>query len=221
MFAGKHSLKDEVFMKFSTTALALIVAAGLAATSTTAFSSRNAGTATLAAPPTSVAIVDMQKAINDSTEIKARNEALKVRAEARMAELDKFKKDLKDLVESAKLLPEGSPEAVKARAEAVVKNATLEAQFQAYKQLTDIESGDILGDIHAKVIAAVDAIAKRDGYQLVLADDRAIVPPKGRPVEDVGSAINQRRVLYADPAIDITARVLTAMNNEYEAGKSK
>ncbi len=208
-------------MKFSTSALALIVAAGLAATSITALSSRPAGTATLAAPPTAVAIVDMQKAINDSTEIKARNEALKVRAEARMAELDKFKKDLKDLVDSAKLLPEGSPDAVKARAEAVVKNATLEAQFQAYKQLTDIESGDILGDIHAKVIAAVDAIAKRDGYQLVLADDRAIVPPKGRPVEDVGNAINQRRVLYADPSIDITERVLTAMNNEYEAGKAK
>lgn len=208
-------------MKFSTSALALIVAAGLAATSITALSSRPAGTATLAAPPTAVAVVDMQKAINDSTEIKARNEALKIRAEARMAELDKFKKDLKDLVDSAKLLPEGSPDAVKARAEAVVKNATLEAQFQAYKQLTDIESGDILGDIHAKVIAAVDAIAKRDGYQLVLADDRAIVPPKGRPVEDVGNAINQRRVLYADPSIDITERVLTAMNNEYEAGKAK
>ncbi len=208
-------------MKFSTSALALVIAAGLAATSITALSSRSAATATLAAPPTAVAIVDMQKAINDSTEIKARNEALKVRAEARMAELDKFKKDLKDLVDGAKLLPEGSPDAVKARAEAVVKNATLEAQFQAYKQLTDIESGDILGDIHAKVIAAVDAIAKRDGYQLVLADDRAIVPPKGRPVEDVGNAINQRRVLFADPSIDITERVLTAMNNEYEAGKAK
>lgn len=208
-------------MKFSTSALALIIAAGLAATSITALSSRSSATATLAAPPTSVAIVDMQKAINDSTEIKARNEALKVRAESRMAELDKFKKDLKDLVDGAKLLPEGSPDAVKARAEAVVKNATLEAQFQAYKQLTDIESGDILGDIHAKVIAAVDAIAKRDGYQLVLADDRAIVPPKGRPVEDVGNAINQRRVLFAEPSIDITERVLTAMNNEYEAGKAK
>ena len=176
-------------MKFSTSVLALIIATGLAATSVTALSSRPAGTATLAAPATAVAIVDMQRAINDSTEIKARNEALKVRAEARMAELDKFKKELKDLVESTKLLPEGSPEASKTRAEAVVKNATLEAQFQAYKQLTDIESGDILGDIHSKVIAAVDAIAKRDGYQLVLADDRAIVPPKGRPVEEVGSAI--------------------------------
>lgn len=207
-------------MKFSTAALVLIVSAGLAASSVTALNNHSSHV-TLAAAPTAVAIVDMQTAINKSAEIKARNEALKTRADARMAELDKAKKELENLVESTKVLGVGSPEEVKARAEAIVKRATLEAQFQAYKQLTDIESGDILVEIHAKVIAAVDAIAKREGYQLVLADDRAIVPPKGRPVEDVGNAINQRRVLFADPSIDITERVLTAMNNEYEAGKAK
>ncbi len=206
-------------MKFSAAALILVVTAGLAATSVTALSNRTA--TSLAAAPTAVAVVDMQAAINKSAEIKAKNEALKTRADARMAELDKAKKELENLVESTKVLGVGSPEEVKARAEAIVKRATLEAQFQAYKQLTEIESGDILVDIHAKVIAAVDAIAKREGYQLVLADDRAIVPPKGRPVEEVGSAINQRRVLFADPSLDITERVLTLMNNEYEAGKSK
>lgn len=208
-------------MKFTHAALVLVIVAGLVATSITALTSRATSATSLAPAPTVVGIVDMQKAINGSDEIRARNEALKARADTRQAEIDRLKADLEKVVDNAKVLGDGTPDGVKARAEAVVKRATLEAQFQAYKQLTDIESGDILGDIHAKVISAVDALAKREGYQLVLADDRAITIPKGRPVDEIGGAINSRRVLYSEPAIDITDRVLTAMNNEYNAGKSK
>ena len=87
-------------MKFSTAALVLVVTAGLAATSVTARNNRTA----LAAAPTAVAVVDMQAAINKSAEIKVKNEALKTRADARMAELDKAKKELENLVESSKVL---------------------------------------------------------------------------------------------------------------------
>jgi hypothetical protein len=207
-------------MKLSRHAVPVLALAALATASMWSLTSR-AASGTLAAAPTSVAVVDMQKAINDSAEIKAKNEELKARSEARMGEINKLKAELESQVKAAELLPGDSPQAIRARADAIVKKQTLEAQFQAYKQLTDIESGDILGEIHGKLIKTIDAIAKREGIQLVLADDRGLVIPRGRSSEDVGGAINARRVLFADKSIDLTERVLTELNNEFSAGGAK
>ena len=208
-------------MKTNNTVIALLIAAGLLATSITAISTRATSNTVMAPAATVVAVVDMRKAINGADELKVRGEERKARDDARQADLDKLKADVDQMIEASKLKADGSLEAVKSRAEAIVKRATLEAQLKAYQQLTDIEAGDILSDIHAKVIATVEALAKREGYQLVLTDDRGLTIPKGHPSDEVIGAINARRVLFVESALDITERVLTALNNEYNAGKSK
>ena len=91
-------------MKLSRHAVPVLAFASLAAVSTWSLTSRAASN-TLAAAPTSVGVVDMQKAINDSAEIKVKNEELKARSEARMAEINKLKADLEAQVKAAELLP--------------------------------------------------------------------------------------------------------------------
>jgi Skp family chaperone for outer membrane proteins len=107
------------------------------------------------------------------------------------------------------------------RAELMVRAQTLDAQANAYKQLTRLDAGDVLRDMHAKVIAGIDVIAKREGIDIVIADDRALELPNPGTDEDVGRAINSRRLLYATPTVDLTQRVLTQVNNDYNAGKKK
>lgn len=206
----------------STRSVAL-VAAGvvLAGVAMTAYSNA----ARFAATPTSVAVVDMQKAINGLDELKARNEANQKKADARVAELTKIRDEItkqsKDLEDSAKMAPAGNADIMNKRAELMVRAQTLDAQANAYKQLTRLDAGDVLRDMHSKVIAGIDAIAKREGIDIVIADDRALELPNPGTDEDVGRAINARRLLYATPTVDLTQRVLTQVNNDYNAGKKK
>ena len=207
----------------STRSVVLVAAvAGLAGL---AVSAAYSNAARFAAPPTSVAVVDMQKAINGLDELKARNDANQKKADARVAELTKIRDEIKkqgeDLEKSAQMAPAGNSDIINKRAELMVRAQTLDAQANAYKQLTRLDAGDVLRDMHGKVLAGIDAIAKRENIDIVIADDRALELPNPGTDEDVGHAINARRLLYATPTVDLTQRVLTQVNNDYNAGKKK
>lgn len=203
----------------------VVLAASVIAIAGIAVSAARSANARFAPPATVVAIVDMQKAINGLDELKARNDANQKKADARVAELtklrDEIKKQNEELEKSAQMAPAGSPDIMNKRAELMVRAQTLDAQANAYKQLTRLDAGDVLREMHGKVMAGIDAIAKREGYDLVLADDRALEIPNPATDEDVGRAINAKRVLYASPTIDLTQRVLTQVNNDFNAGKKK
>lgn len=203
----------------------VVLAASVIAIAGIAVSAARSTNARFAPPATVVAIVDMQKAINGLDELKARNDANQKKADARVAELtklrDEIKKQNEELEKSAQMAPAGSPDIMNKRAELMVRAQTLDAQANAYKQLTRLDAGDVLREMHGKVMAGIDAIAKREGYDLVLADDRALEIPNPATDEDVGRAINAKRVLYASPTIDLTQRVLTQVNNDFNAGKKK
>jgi Skp family chaperone for outer membrane proteins len=210
-------------MKTVSTRSVALVAAGVALAGVAMSAYSNASR--LAATPTSVAVVDMQKAINGLDELKARNEANQKKADARVAELTKIRDEItkqgKELEKSAEMAPAGNSDIINKRAELMVRAQTLDAQANAYKQLTRLDAGDVLRDMHGKVLAGIDAIAKREGIDIVIADDRALELPNPGTDEDVGRAINSRRLLYATPTVDLTQRVLTQVNNDYNAGKKK
>lgn len=211
-------------MKMVQTRSVALVACVVAVAGVAVSAARSANTR-LAPPATVVAIVDMQKAINGLDELKARNDANQKKADARVAELTKIRDEIKkqndELEKSAQMAPAGNTDIMNKRAELMVRAQTLDAQAAAYKQLTRLDAGDVLRDMHGKVMAGIDALAKREGIDLVLADDRALEIPNPATDEEVGRAINAKRVMYASPTIDLTQRVLTQVNNEFNAGKKK
>jgi Skp family chaperone for outer membrane proteins len=203
----------------------VVLAACVMAVAGLAVPAARSATARFAPPATVVAVVDMQKAINGLDELKARNDANQKKADARVAELTKIRDELKkqneELEKSAQMAPAGSNEIMNKRAELMVRAQTLDAQANAYKQLTRLDAGDVLRDMHGKVMAGIDTLAKREGIDLVIADDRALEIPNPASDEDVGRAINAKRVLFVSPTIDLTQRVLTQVNNDFNAGKKK
>jgi Skp family chaperone for outer membrane proteins len=203
----------------------VVLAVCVAAVAGLAVPAARSATARFAPPATVVAVVDMQKAINGLDELKARNDANQKKADARVAELtkirDEIKKQNEELEKSAQMAPAGSNEIMNKRADLMVRAQTLDAQANAYKQLTRLDAGDVLRDMHAKVMAGIDALAKREGIDLVIADDRALEIPSPGSDEEVGRAINAKRVLFVSPTIDLTQRVLTQVNNDFNAGKKK
>ena len=66
--------------------------------------------------------------------------------------------------------------------------------------------------------AAVAALAKKDGFDLILLDDRSINVPDDASYAEVNNTILNKRVLFASDTIDLTQRLITMMNNDFSAG---
>jgi Skp family chaperone for outer membrane proteins len=74
---------------------------------------------------------------------------------------------------------------------------------------------------------AAKRLAEQQGYDVVLADDRSTVIPekdeKGNKLVLTGAEVSNfvvsRRILAANDRLDITAQMVTFMNNEFKAGK--
>ena len=103
--------------------------------------------------------------------------------------------------------------------------AKLEAQIEVnkklYKGLADLQKGEMFRTLYESATAAVQRVAKLDGYQLVLLDDREIKFEADLSPAQVGPVIQNKRILFAEDAIDITERVLTDMNNAFNAPAPK
>lgn len=194
-----------------------LAAAGLVA----AFGLFRAGasSAPQTAPPPAavVALVDLTKITKGLNEMKDRNDLL----DKKRADFQKQIGDLKEkgtkAAEDYKLLPAGSKQAREKYLEMQEIEQNLKARGQVLQILLDADTGEILSDVYKKLLATCEKIAAKDGYTLVMLDDRSVELPTNPTPEDVNRVILARRVLYAAPTLDITERVVTEMNNEYTA----
>ncbi len=187
-----------------------------------------AGAATPAVPPppapATIGLVDLGKLLDSLHESKIRNGENEEAGKTLQAELDKLKDQVEKIMNDIK--PGGAiPEKdYKARSEAMVesyqKAALLKASKESYQTLYDVRRSNIVHELYDKVIVAVDAFAKREGYDLVMMDDRTAIPLPPANVataQDLLPLIKLKRVLYAKDGMDITDRLITIMNNQYDA----
>jgi Skp family chaperone for outer membrane proteins len=74
--------------------------------------------------------------------------------------------------------------------------------------------------MYDKIVDAAAQLAKKNGYNMVIADDQTakIVPTS---TVDVKRFIAIKRMLYADPAHDMTQELITSMNNAWIAAGGK
>ena len=106
-------------------------------------------------------------------------------------------------------------------AQRVELEATYEARGKAYQRMIDLDHGDILNDLYPKAVAAVQAYAAKEGYDVVLLDDRPMQLPDSGSVKEYNEVIQKKRVLFAKDGTDITDQLITVMNNEYAASIKK
>ncbi len=99
-------------------------------------------------------------------------------------------------------------------------------QYQAWARFTadriDIEKALLWQDLYRSIKVAAQQMASANGYALVLVDDsqgelttsaESRVPRE----QQVMSQIVGRRMLYANPQLDITDDLITRMNNAFKA----
>jgi|SoiMethySBSTD1v2_1073268.scaffolds.fasta_scaffold00192_34 Skp family chaperone for outer membrane proteins len=129
-------------------------------------------------------------------------------------QLDAMRKDAAD-----KPVP---PEAIALQEQLALKTL----RFQAWSRVTldkiDIEKALQYQDIYRSIKSSAAAMASANGYDIVLVDDSQgdITTTADSRVSREAQVIQQiigRRMLYANPALDITDELITRMNNAHKA----
>ena len=137
------------------------------------------------------------------------------------AELTKMQADLDDMRKAAN---DGSapPEAIALQEQLALKSL----QYQAWQRFTmdkvDIEKALQWQELYRNIKSAAAQMASANGYDLVLVDDSQgelqTSPDSRTPrAQQIFSQIVSRRMLYANPTLDITDDLITRMNNAHKA----
>lgn len=101
----------------------------------------------------------------------------------------------------------------------------LQFWYQEAEAELEVEKALRLQHLYLKVNEALGELALAQGYDLVILDDSAQEPEFDRnsPIPGQMQILQQiasRKVLYRNPAIDITNDLITRMNNEFRARPS-
>ncbi len=170
------------------------------------------------AQPSTVALVDVERALNELDELVALNAELGVRVEERQKNLDALRVEIGNLQAEIEELPTNATEKSRElRARMFELTETAKARTNAYQSLINIEKGEIIRPLYLKLLEAVDEVATQQGYDLVLFDNRALqVPMDVQGV--INEAIQAKTILYASDSLDITDQIILLMNNKYETG---
>lgn len=197
----------------------VLIAACAAAFGAAAWARRPADTNFAAPAPTAIAIVDLEKVMNQLTELKDKNQDVESRGKQLQSKLDGVVDEVKAVDEQLKMVPTTE---VRRRQDLILQKRELEASIETkkkvYQKQIDLDNGDVIRELYIKILAAVEAVSKKEGFDLVIVDDRTIAMPPGGTSAQYGELIQSRRVLYANEALNITDRVFTIMNNDYASG---
>ncbi len=171
--------------------------------------------------PVKVGLVDMTALINGLSELKDRNEAMKPLLDQMKTELEgiqqqakQLEADLKDNIPSTDV-----QRRIETRTQLQEASSNLKLRKERWDLTVDLRNAQVIRDLYAKASDAIAEVAKRDGLDLVLLDDRPISMTEFGNMNQLREEVLTKRVLFAAPTLDITQRVLTAMENQYAQGK--
>lgn len=167
--------------------------------------------------PSVVATVDMERLMNGLAEVRSRNEELDRDKAKKQSTLDEMSTRLKKLNADLEMLSKETIDYRNKKAEAFELEEHAQSTKKIYQQLIALDSGELIRAVYEKCRATIAKVAEKDGYTLILLDDRSLPMPRTGTFNEMNSFILNKRVLFGAESVDITDRVMTEMNNEYGA----
>lgn len=166
--------------------------------------------------PSVVACVDLEKIYRSIDMLKAadsRSVALRTELQSRV---DKLSDELRSMQEELESFQPGSAAHNDAMNKTILKAGDL-AALQSFAELKmESERANAVRDAYLKVRSTCGALAQEQGIDVVLIDD-TIPPVTPANLEGTMQQINGRRMLYSNPALDITDLLVERMNGEFRA----
>ena len=147
---------------------------------------------------TKVAVINMQRAVLESDEIKKASDAMESKFKPRQQEIEKLQRDLQNIQQqlqagAGKLTQQAEADLT---AQGQKKQRDLQRLSEDLQADVDRDRNDVLGKSTQKMQEVVKKLAEEKGYDVVV---------------DVSNTV------YFKPALEITAEALAAYNKAYPA----
>ncbi|MEL7237318.1 MAG: OmpH family outer membrane protein [Planctomycetota bacterium] len=163
--------------------------------------------------PSSIAYIDMERVFSDSQfakEFNARNNAAN---EAVVGKLQELQRELQTRSEALQEMNRSSQQFK----DEFRKLRALELQAQAQQQLANMDKDDRVRDANVQVFKLVErataAVAQERGIDMIFRKDQGLPRNVEQGTADqVALLINNQRMLYASPGIDVTAAVIAKVD---------
>jgi Skp family chaperone for outer membrane proteins len=170
------------------------------------------------ARPSSIAVVDVEKAMNALEEMTQLEADMKTQFEQIKQEHETRRGKLKQMQEDLELLQQGT-DAYMQKAEELQLSAMQLDSWWKYKQAR-MSSERILqiGNMYRKMTDALGKIATESGYDLVLFKEKEATFNNLKP-DALSAYVSLRKVLWVRNDLDITDQVVLRMNNEWKNRK--
>lgn len=182
------------------------------------YSAARPAPAILAPAPATIATIDLVKLMQQLTKAAVLNNQLKQRNDDRQKSINEMVDRLKQMKDQMDALPKT---AEKERRELFVQAFELEqtaaGRRDALQRVINIEKGELIRELYQDIQSAAAGFAAKNGYDLVLVDDRAMVLPEQATEDQMNMVIQNKRVMFAAGALDVTAALAQEMNNQYQA----
>jgi Skp family chaperone for outer membrane proteins len=164
--------------------------------------------------PATVALIDLERVFAGLEERAAMETELAKRKDEAQARLNDMEKTLKKLNDDITLMAQGPDRKAKLleRARLLV---SLRNEKDFSEQVLSLDGGEMLRDLYNKIDAAVSVIAQQQQINIVLANDEGISIPEGVTNKEVERIASVKKIMHADPSLDITQNVITYMNNQF------
>jgi len=186
-----------------------------AALLTDALAQEDKAAASLSSGATRVAVCDVVQIFDNYERAKTLNATLNERKRSVDQENDKRGKEIDEISRELEGLKEGSKE-YESR---FIEQSRLSAERDAWLRLQNLlilrEHHRLSTEMYEQIMDTIRDVAKSKGYHLVLFRDQEELMSQNSA--ELVREIAQRRVLYADPRIDITDEVLLRLNADYRA----
>jgi Skp family chaperone for outer membrane proteins len=171
----------------------------------------------MAAKPTAVGCVDVFQVfatLKEKTQIEADIKSIN----DRMGEEQRQKgEELKQMEEAMKILMPGSADYLKAEDEYTQKALEFRAWTELQKAKLVRENKIRVQALYNKILAATAAVAKDNGFDLVIYKEGAVDFSRVQDPRLLDDAVRNRKVLYSAEGMDLTDQVKTRMDNEWNA----
>jgi Skp family chaperone for outer membrane proteins len=170
-------------------------------------------------PPTVVVTFDIEQVISDLTE-RADSETKLVKLIMDIEETAKAKYDaVAKLEEELDATSDADRPIVSEELDKLKLEALSYQRFASAR--VDIERSLMYRDLYQKIQTSVQAIAKQNGYDLVLINDvqrEILVNPKANVSREfqVREQLQVKRIVFSSSQIDITEQIVSHMNLEWE-----
>lgn len=199
--------------------LVLIAAAGIAVLGLNVWQGQTASARSnfVASTPTSIGVVNLELLMTKLDEVKTRNSSLQAKGAERQKPLTDLSTKLEKIKKDVDLEPKDSKKRPEMVAEGVIIERQAQAMKQAYQQLIELDKGAILSEVYTKMTKSCEALAAKQGLDLVIVDDTSIRLPDNGDANEMTQAIQARRVLFAGKSVDVTDALASLMNNEFNA----